>query len=78
MSAYLFPPQFYVLENALELYARDMLFLALSLETPQRMGLQGESFKHHTLCLKVATFPNTDLQDKKKEFSLNSLDNFMI
>nr|XP_022322962.1 dynein assembly factor 3, axonemal-like [Crassostrea virginica] len=31
---------FYVLENALELYARDMLFLALSLETPQRMGLQ--------------------------------------
>ncbi|XP_048730996.1 dynein axonemal assembly factor 3-like [Ostrea edulis] len=31
---------FYILENALELYARDMLFLALSLETPKRMGLQ--------------------------------------
>lgn len=39
-----FPPffQFYILENALELYARDMLFLSLSLETPKRMGLQGE------------------------------------
>uniref|UniRef100_K1Q0Z4 UPF0470 protein C19orf51-like protein n=1 Tax=Magallana gigas TaxID=29159 RepID=K1Q0Z4_MAGGI len=31
---------FYILENALELYARDMLFLSLSLETPKRMGLQ--------------------------------------
>lgn len=36
-----FFPQFYILENALELYARDMLFLSLSLETPKRMGLQG-------------------------------------
>ncbi|KAK3102223.1 hypothetical protein FSP39_009733 [Pinctada imbricata] len=31
---------FYVLENSLELYCRHMLFLALALETPNRMGLQ--------------------------------------
>lgn len=40
-----FFPQFYILENALELYARDMLFLSLSLETPKRMGLQGKWLK---------------------------------
>lgn len=44
-----FFPQFYILENALELYARDMLFLSLSLETPKRMGLQGKWFRFYNL-----------------------------
>ena len=34
--------QFYVLENNLELYARFMLFMAVTLEAPDRMGLQGQ------------------------------------
>ena len=34
--------QFYIIESALELYARHMLFLTLSLEMQNRMGLQGE------------------------------------
>ena len=35
--------QFYILETALELYARHILFLTLSLELQKRMGLQGET-----------------------------------
>ncbi|XP_069132201.1 dynein axonemal assembly factor 3-like isoform X2 [Argopecten irradians] len=31
---------FYIIENNLELYARDMLFMAIALETQKRMGLQ--------------------------------------
>ncbi|OWF47948.1 dynein assembly factor 3, axonemal-like [Mizuhopecten yessoensis] len=31
---------FYVIENNLELYARDMLFMTIALETQKRMGLQ--------------------------------------
>ncbi len=39
---HLFRLQFYVLENSLELYARDMLLLSVLLEPPEKMGLQGE------------------------------------
>ncbi|XP_033751780.1 dynein assembly factor 3, axonemal-like [Pecten maximus] len=31
---------FYIIENNLELYARDMLFMTIALETQKRMGLQ--------------------------------------
>ena len=36
--------QFYILENNLEIYARDMLFLTIALEPQSRMGLQGKIF----------------------------------
>lgn len=39
------PLQFYVLENNLEAVARHMLIFSLALEEPEKMGLQGQSFK---------------------------------
>ena len=36
------PVQFYVLESALECYARDLLFLLLLTEPLAQLGLQGE------------------------------------
>lgn len=44
---FLFFLQFYIFENALELYVRDMLFLFLSLEILKRMGLQGKWFRFY-------------------------------
>lgn len=40
ISSFLF--QFYVYENNLELYARDMLLMNIALEPQSSMGLQGE------------------------------------
>ena len=35
--------QFYITETQCELYCRDLLFMALFLESPDRMGLQGNT-----------------------------------
>ena len=47
--------QFFIVETQCELYCRDLLFMSLFLESPNRMGLQGELSVMSYLCKSFVT-----------------------
>lgn len=45
--------QFYIIETQCELYCRDLLFMSLFMEPPNRMGLQGRPLFCHSFLLLI-------------------------
>ena len=54
MKVYIVSMQFYIAEGSLEVLARHMLFLALTFEPADKLGLQGMVTDNPTLTLRLS------------------------